>query len=132
MFDFGWQEFIMVAFVLVLVVGPKDLPKVLRGFTKITSQARQMAREFTRSLEDVAGDESLKDVKTMVADLKTGNLDDMARMIDDQDMSSEIKKIKENVDVSSIASEVKSVQNAGKDESSQHANPSDKKTQEQG
>ena len=132
MFDFGWQEFIMVAFVLVLVVGPKDLPKVLRGFTKITSQARQMAREFTRSLEDVAGDESLKDVKTMVADLKTGNLDDMARMIDDQDMSSEIKKIKENVDVSSIASEVKSVQNAGKDESSQNANPSDKKTQEQG
>ena len=32
MFDFGWQEFMMIAFVLVLVVGPKDLPKVLRGF----------------------------------------------------------------------------------------------------
>ena len=35
MFDFGWQEFMMIAFVLVLVVGPKDLPKVLRGFTKL-------------------------------------------------------------------------------------------------
>ena len=35
MFDFGWQEFMMIAFVLVLVVGPKDLPKVLRGFSKI-------------------------------------------------------------------------------------------------
>ena len=45
MFDFGWQEFMMIAFVLVLVVGPKDLPKVLRGVSKITGQARQMARE---------------------------------------------------------------------------------------
>jgi len=26
MFDFGWQEFLVIAFVLVLVVGPKDLP----------------------------------------------------------------------------------------------------------
>ena len=32
MFDFGWQEFMMIAFVLVLVVGPRILPKVLRGF----------------------------------------------------------------------------------------------------
>ena len=33
MFDFGWQEFMVIAFVLVLVVGPKDLPRVLRAFT---------------------------------------------------------------------------------------------------
>ena len=38
MFDFGWQEFMMIAFVLVLVVGPKDLPKVLRGFTKLQAK----------------------------------------------------------------------------------------------
>ena len=51
MFDFGWQEFLVVAFVLVLVVGPKDLPKVLRAFTKFTSQARRMSSEFSRSLQ---------------------------------------------------------------------------------
>ena len=83
MFDFGWQEFMMIAFVLVLVVGPKDLPKVLRGFTKVTGQARQMAREFTRSLEDVAADSDMKDVKTMMSDMKSGNFDDMARVMDD-------------------------------------------------
>ena len=33
MFDFGWQEFMMIAFVLVLVVGP-NLPKVLPAFQK--------------------------------------------------------------------------------------------------
>ncbi len=57
MFDFGWQEFLVVAFVLVLVVGPKDLPKVLRAFTKFTSQARRMSSEFSRSLQEMADDE---------------------------------------------------------------------------
>ena len=115
MFDFGWQEFIMVAFVLVLVVGPKDLPKVLRGISKITGQARQMAREFTSNLEEAVSDNDLKNVKSMVSDLKSGNLDEMARIMDDPDMKSEIVEIKDAVDVKSIGSEVKAVQKSGKD-----------------
>ena len=82
MFDLGWQEFMMVAFVLVIVVGPKDLPKVLRSFTKITGQARQMARDFTRSLSDLAEDDDLKDIKKMVKDAKSGQLDDVANLLD--------------------------------------------------
>ncbi|MGB1933349.1 MAG: Sec-independent protein translocase protein TatB [Candidatus Puniceispirillaceae bacterium] len=113
MFDFGWQEFVMVAFVLVLVVGPKDLPKVLRGFTKFTRQARQMAREFTQSLEDVGADDNIREVKSMVADLKSGNLEDMARIVDDKDVTSELSKIKDDVDITSIGKEVKEVQRAG-------------------
>ena len=33
MLDLGFQEFILIAFVLLIVVGPKDLPKVLRSIT---------------------------------------------------------------------------------------------------
>ena len=118
MFDFGWQEFVMVAFVLVLVVGPKDLPKVLRGFTKFTRQARQMAREFTQSLEDVGADDNIREVKSMVANLKSGNLEDMARIVDDKDVTSELGKIKDDVDITSIGKEVKEVQRAGAEEAS--------------
>jgi sec-independent protein translocase protein TatB len=121
MFDFGWQEFVMVAFVLVLVVGPKDLPKVLRGFTKFTQQARQMAREFTQSLEDVGADDNIREVKSMVADLKSGNLEDMARIVDDKDVNSELSKIKDDVDITSIGKEVKEVQRAGAKEAADPA-----------
>ena len=121
MFDFGWQEFVMVAFVLVLVVGPKDLPKVLRGFTKFTRQARQMAREFTQSLEDVGADDNIREVKSMVADLKSGNLEDMARIVDDKDLTSELSKIKDDVDITSIGKEVKEVQRAGAKEAADPA-----------
>ena len=113
MFDFGWQEFMMIAFVLVLVVGPKDLPKVLRSFSKITGQARSVAREFTKSLEDVAGEADVKGVKQMVADIKSGNLEDMAKIVDDK-IAPEVKSAGDAAELSSIKENIQSVQDAAK------------------
>ena len=92
MFDFGWQEFLVVAFVLVLVVGPKDLPKVLRAFTKFTSQARRMSSEFSRSLQEMADDEELKDVKKVLQDAKSGDFDEISEMFGDS-MTEDIKSV---------------------------------------
>ena len=78
MFDLGWQEFLMVAVVLMLVVGPKDLPRILRSFSKFMRQAKSMESEFTSSLEDVARQD---EIKSMMSDVKSGNFDDMANMI---------------------------------------------------
>ena len=85
MFDFGWQEMMLVGFVLVMVVGPKDMPKVLRGFQSFTKKAREMAREVTSSFEDMAADEELQGIKSMVTDAKSGNLSDMAKIVDKDD-----------------------------------------------
>lgn len=120
MFDFGWQEFMMIAFVLVLVVGPKDLPKVLRGFSKITGQARQMAREFTRSLEDVASDGDMKEVKSMVADLKSGNLEDMARIVDDT-VKPELSSASKEGSLASLREDIEAVKSAGREASAAEA-----------
>ena len=46
MLDIGGWEFLAVAFVLIMVVGPKELPAMLRGFTKFMRQVRSMASEF--------------------------------------------------------------------------------------
>ncbi|MEK9532347.1 MAG: Sec-independent protein translocase protein TatB [Alphaproteobacteria bacterium] len=92
MFDFGWQEFLVVAFVLVLVVGPKDLPKVLRAFTKFTSQARRMSSEFSKSLQEMADDEELKDVKKVLQDAKSGDFDEISEMFGDS-VTEDIKSV---------------------------------------
>ena len=89
MFDFGWQEFIIVGFVLVMVVGPKDLPKVLRAITQVTGQARRMANEFRNGLQEIAADEKMKEVKKMVDEAKTGKVDDISAFLgveDDDDL----------------------------------------------
>ena len=58
MLDIGGWEFLVVAFVLIMVVGPKELPKMLRSFTKLTKQMRYMAREFTDGMNQIASDRS--------------------------------------------------------------------------
>lgn len=82
MLDLGWQELMMVAFVLVLVVGPKDLPRVLRAFAKFVGKARGMASEFQSSMMEVANQDEFRDVKKALQDAKSGNFDDIASGLD--------------------------------------------------
>ncbi len=52
MFDIGWSELLVVAVVMILVVGPKDLPGMLRAFGKTMSQVRSTANDFRRQFND--------------------------------------------------------------------------------
>ena len=83
----------MVAVVLMLVVGPKDLPRILRTFTQGMRKAKSMAREFTSSLEDVARQDEFKEMKEMLVDAKEGNFDEMANIIggDLKDVAEDVK-----------------------------------------
>ncbi len=65
MFDIGWSELLVIAVVAIIVVGPKDLPGMLRAFGKTMSQVRRTANDFKRQFNEAlreAEDESgLKD-----------------------------------------------------------------------
>ena len=82
MLDIGGWEFLVVAFVLVMVVGPKELPKMLRGFTRVMRQVRSTAAEFSRSMQNMADDAELGDLKGTLEDVKRGNLAGVADAID--------------------------------------------------
>ena len=82
MLDIGGWEFLVVAFVLVMVVGPKELPKMLRGFTRVMRQVRSMATEFSRNMQNMADDAELGDLKGTLEDVKRGNLAGVADAID--------------------------------------------------
>jgi sec-independent protein translocase protein TatB len=65
MFDIGWAELMVIGVVALIVVGPKDLPRMLRTLGHYTGQARAMAREFQRNMEDAAREADLSDMKEM-------------------------------------------------------------------
>ena len=79
MFDLGWQEFLVIAFVLVIVVGPKDLPKVLKTITGYLKQIRQMAGEFHKGIESLADEADLKDVKQGLNQIKNTDFENLAK-----------------------------------------------------
>lgn len=91
MLDFGWQEIMVVAFVLVLVVGPKDMPRALKGFTNFVGKMRGMANEFRKSMLEVADQEEFRDVKKALDETKAGLIEQTKQPI------SEIKKDMETV-----------------------------------
>jgi sec-independent protein translocase protein TatB len=61
--DIGWSEMAVILMVALIVIGPKDLPRVARQVGKWTAKARGMAREFQRSLDDMAREAELQDLK---------------------------------------------------------------------
>ena len=108
MFDFGWQEFLVIAFVLVLVVGPKDLPKVLRTVTQYLKNMRQMAGEFHRGLEKMADESDLKDVKKSFNDLNNNNINSTIQehLDPSNEVSKALNQAKQSADLANEANKV--------------------------
>lgn len=79
MFDLGWSEMALILLVALIVIGPKDLPRVARTIGKWTAKARAMAREFQRSLDDMAREAELQDIK---AEMEKLNRTDVRREIE--------------------------------------------------
>jgi len=63
MFDIGWQELFIIGLVTIIVIGPKELPKVLRTVTLWVRKIRGMARDFQESIEELAREAELDEMK---------------------------------------------------------------------
>jgi sec-independent protein translocase protein TatB len=70
MLDVGWSEILVIAIVIIVVVGPKDLPKMLRAFGKATARMRATADEFRRQFDDALREAELEEVKNTIEDAR--------------------------------------------------------------
>ena len=66
MFDIGWSEMAVIAVVALFVIGPRDLPKVLRTVGRYANKVRAMAREFQSSIDEAVRDAELDEVKKQI------------------------------------------------------------------
>ena len=73
MFDIGWTEMLVIAVVMIVVVGPKDLPRMLRTFGRTTAKLRSMAGDFQKQFNEALKEAELDDVKKSVDSLRSLN-----------------------------------------------------------
>lgn len=70
MFDIGGWEFLLIAILGIIIIGPKELPGAIRTVSMFVRRARELAREFQSGLEEVARQADLdklgNDIKGMV------------------------------------------------------------------
>ena len=74
MFDiFSWQHIIIMLVVALVVVGPKDLPRLMNMAGKWAGKARAMAGDFRRSFDEMARESELAELRKEIDNLKKNN-----------------------------------------------------------
>ena len=103
MFSFGWGEILLILVVVIIVVGPKDIPKFLRQIGNLSKSIKKISREFKSSLNQIAEETDLKDVKNSITEVT-----DLNKALDiKSSLKNEIKTIKETI--SSVEEDVSKI-----------------------
>ena len=71
MFDIGWSELVVIGVVALIVIGPKELPGVLRMIGQWMGKVRRMASEFQGQFQEAMREAEMADLKKQVDDLNT-------------------------------------------------------------
>lgn len=93
--EVGASELIVIAIVALIVVGPKDLPLLLRRFGQFMAKLRGMASEFRASFDEMARQSELDDLRKEVEAMRRGNFGDTTDL--NQEMRSTIGDIEQSM-----------------------------------
>ena len=108
MLSFGWSEIALTAVIIIIVVGPKEIPNLLKQLGTFSKSLKKASRQFKNSLNDLAEEGDLKDIKNSIS-----NLSNIKKDLDPtNDLKKEIKSIKETIEftdkeISDINSKIK-------------------------
>ncbi|HTZ02939.1 MAG TPA: Sec-independent protein translocase protein TatB [Xanthobacteraceae bacterium] len=69
MFDISWTEFLLIGVVALIVIGPKELPTVMRTFGQYTRKIRGMAADFQNQFQEAMREADMIDLKKQVDDM---------------------------------------------------------------
>jgi sec-independent protein translocase protein TatB len=75
MFDFSWSHMIVIAIVALVVIGPKELPAVLRTAGQWMGKVRRMASEFQGQFQEALREAEMADLKQHFDDISTAAKD---------------------------------------------------------
>ena len=95
MFSLGWMEISIILIITVIVVGPKEIPTVIKFLKSITSGLGKLSREFKSTLNEISHIEEVKDIKKEILDTKESivkegkELDEFIEKSNDQIMKDE-------------------------------------------
>ena len=106
MFSFGWGEILLILLVVIIVVGPKDIPKFLRQIGNLSKSIKKISREFKSSLNQIAEETDLKDVKNSITEVTNLNKELDIK----SNLKNEIKTIKETI--SSVEEDISNINNS--------------------
>ena len=109
MFDIGWGEFVVIAVVALIVIGPKELPRVLRQVGQAVAKMRRMATEFQSQFMEAMREADLAEIKADVAKLsESARIDAGFNPV--QEVKSQLSEAIQGKSIEAKSSEAKSIE----------------------
>ena len=72
MLDIGWWELAVIGMVALIVVGPKELPAMLRTIGRYVGMAKRQADEFRSQFDEAIRESEFNDLRKEMNDIKSG------------------------------------------------------------
>ena len=70
MFSLGWMEISIILIITIIVVGPKEIPTVIKFIKSLTQSLRKVSREFSSTVDEITHIQEIKDIKKEIIDTK--------------------------------------------------------------
>ena len=94
MFNIDWQELFVIGALAIIVLGPKELPRVLRTVMGLMRKARMVASEFHEAINDAARQADMEDVRKQLSESIQNPADAIRNTIDpDGELKQEIQSL---------------------------------------
>eukprot|EP01034_Spumella_vulgaris_P006094 gene6094-7754_t len=97
MFDIGWSEFMLIGIVALIVIGPKELPSVLRTVGKTVTKLRRMAGEFQGQFNEALREAELSDIRTDIGNIVGGVKDSVTKSFPGTEAFDPLRSIREDI-----------------------------------
>lgn len=68
MFGAGWTEMLIIGVVALVVIGPKDLPIVMRKLGRVVATVRRMGSEFQQEINKTTGLDQITDLRRSITE----------------------------------------------------------------
>lgn len=104
----GFAEMLVLGLLAIIVVGPKDLPKLMRAVGNFMARIRAMGQEFKDAFEDMGAAQEMAELRKEIEDLKSmGKLSNLSDEAFAEDMRALDDDLRAGTDLSSPKTEPK-------------------------
>lgn len=94
----GFMEMLLIAALLIIVVGPKDMPKMMQTIGRYIGQFKRMGQEFKEAFDEMGRQTELDDLRKEIEELKDmGKLTNLSEDAFNDDLNALDTELRETV-----------------------------------
>ena len=91
MLSLGWSEITIIVIIVIMIVGPKELPNIIKQLGYFSKKIKSLSREFNTTINNLAKEAEIDQVQKDIK--KISNLDPKDEILKHSKIKSEFKEI---------------------------------------